>query len=133
VPDRPLFTALVSEQVARQLAVVWTNALQILGFAAIGLVLALVGVHGALGASRDALRVMVLRDALLLVVAGLVIGLPLAAFAARFIGDLLHGTSLSNPSVYVGVTLVVLGASLVASWIPAHRASRVDPISALRN
>ena len=150
VPDRPLFTELVAEQVARQLAGVRTNALQILGFALIGLVLALIGIHGvlaytvsrrtreigirgALGASRGAIRVMVLRDALVLVVVGLVIGLPIAAFASRFIGELLHGTSATDPAVYVVVVLVVLAASMVASWIPAHRASRVDPISALRS
>jgi ABC-type antimicrobial peptide transport system permease subunit len=135
--------------VDRQLAGVRTNALQILGFALIGLVLALVGIHGvlaytvsrrtreigirgALGASRVALRAMVLRDALVLVAIGLMIGLPTAAFAARFIGELLHGTSVLDPSVYVVVTLVVLGASFVASWIPARRAARVDPITALR-
>ena len=149
VPDRPVFTGLVAEQVDRQLAGVRTNALQILGFAMIGLVLALVGIHGvlaytvsrrtreigirgALGASRGALRTMVLRDALVLVAIGLVIGLPTAAFAARFIGELLHGTSVLEPSVYVTVTLIVLGASLVASWIPARRAAKVDPILALR-
>jgi putative ABC transport system permease protein len=150
VPDRPLFTELVADEVARQLAGVRTNALQILGFALIGLLLALIGVHGvlaytvsrrtreigirgALGASRSAIRVMVLRDALVLVVVGLAIGLPLAAFAARFIGELLHGTSATDPVVYVSVVAVVLAASLVASWIPAHRASQVDPINALRS
>jgi predicted permease len=150
VPDRPVFTTLVAEEVARQLAGVRTNALQILGFALIGLVLALIGVHGvlaytvsrrtreigirgALGASRGAIRVMVLRDALLLVAAGVTIGLPVAALAAPFIRELLHGTSASDPSVYVAVAAVVLGASFVASWIPAMRASRVDPITALRN
>jgi predicted permease len=150
VPDRPLFTALVAEQVGNQLGGVRTNALQILGFALIGLVLALVGVHGvlaytvsrrtreigirgALGASRGTLRAMVLRDALTLVAIGLLIGLPTAAFAARFIGELLHGTSVLEPAVYGAVALVVLAASLVASWIPARRASRVDPMTALRN
>ena len=150
VPDRPLFTQLSSEQVARQLGGVRTNALQILGFAAIGLVLALIGVHGvlaytvsrrtreigirgALGASRGALRVMVLRDALALVLVGLVIGLPIAALASRYIAELLHGTSVSDPRVYAAVALTVLVASLVASWIPARRASRVDPMIALRD
>jgi len=126
-----------------------TNALQILGFAAIGLLLALIGVHGvlaytvsrrtreigirgALGASRGALRVMVLRDALLLVVAGLIIGLPVAAVATRYLVQLLYGTRVADPRVYVAVALVVLLASLVASWIPARRASRVDPMIALR-
>jgi putative ABC transport system permease protein len=150
VPDRPLFTELVAEQVTRQLAGVRTNALQIFGFALIGLVLALIGVHGvlayavsrrtteigirgALGASRGALRAMVLRDALGLVAIGLLIGLPIAALAAPRIGELLHGGRISDPLVYVTVAVVVLVASFVASWIPARRASRVDPITALRS
>ena len=150
VPDRPLFTQLASEQVAHQLGGVRTNALQILGFATIGLVLALIGVHGvlaytvsrrtreigirgALGASQGALRVMVLRDAMVLVILGLAIGLPLAAFASRFLSELLHGTSVSDPLVYLFVVLVIVVASIVASWIPARRASRVDPLTALRS
>ncbi|HKW49592.1 MAG TPA: FtsX-like permease family protein, partial [Gemmatimonadaceae bacterium] len=149
VPDRPLFTQLAAEQVALQLAGVRTNAFQILGFALIGLVLALVGIHGvlaytvsrrtreigirgALGASRGTLRIMVLRDALVLVAAGLVIGLPVAAFAGPFMRGLLHGTDERDVTVYIAVALIVLIASFIASWIPARRASRVDPITALR-
>jgi predicted permease len=149
VPDRPLFTQLVAEQVALQLAGVRTNAMQIIGFAAIGLVLALVGIHGvlaytvsrrtreigirgALGATRGALRTMVLRDALVLVMVGLLIGLPVAALAAPVIGGLMHGGSIADPVVYLAVAAVVLFASLVASWIPARRASNVDPNIALR-
>jgi predicted permease len=150
VPDRPLFTELVAKQVSLQLEGVRTNALQILGFALIGLVLALVGVHGvlaytvsrrtreigirgALGASQGRLRAMVLRDALLLVVIGLAIGLPIAVFASRFLEELLHGTSVANPAVYGAVIAVVLVAAFVASWIPARRAARVDPVIALRS
>jgi predicted permease len=150
VPDRPLFTELVADQVRRQLAGVRTNAFQILGFAVLGLLLALVGVHGvlaytvsrrtreigirgALGASQATIRVMVLRDALILVAVGLLIGLPLAAFAARFIRELLHGTNVADPSVFAAVVAIMVIASLVASWIPARRASRVDPIIALRS
>jgi ABC-type antimicrobial peptide transport system permease subunit len=92
-----------------------------------------IGIRGALGATRAALRAMVLRDALVLVLIGLMIGLPIAAFAARFIGELLHGTSASDPTVYLAVALVVLVASFVASWIPARRAAGVDPILALRS
>ena len=91
-----------------------------------------IGIRGALGASRATLRVMVLRDALALVLVGLVIGLPIAAIASRYIAELLHGTSVADPRVYAAVTLIVLVASLVASWIPARRASRVDPMIALR-
>jgi len=75
---------------------------------------------------------MVLRDALLLVVVGLAIGLPIAGVASRYLAELLHGTRVSDPRVYSAVALVVLVASLVASWIPARRASRVDPMIALR-
>jgi predicted permease len=149
VPDRPLFTQLATEQVERQLGGVRTNALQILGFAAIGLVLALIGVHGvlaytvsrrtreigirgALGASRGALRLMIVRDAVMLVLIGLAIGLPLAAIASRYMGALLHGTSATDPRIYASVAAIVLAASLVASWIPARRASKVDPLIALR-
>jgi|tagenome__1003787_1003787.scaffolds.fasta_scaffold20979250_3 predicted permease len=150
VPDRPLFTQLASEQIARQLGGVRTNALQILGFAAIGLVLALIGVHGvlsytvsrrtreigirgALGASRGALRLMVVRDAMVLVLIGLGLGLPAAAIASRYIGELLHGTSVTDLRIYAAVAVIVLAAALVASWIPARRASRVDPMTALRS
>ena len=150
VPDRPLFSQLSSEQIARQLGGVRTNALQILGFAAIGLVLALIGVHGvlaytvsrrtreigirgALGASQGALRLMVLRDTMVLVIVGLAIGLPIAAFASRYMSELLHGTSVSDPRVYLVVAFVIVVASVVASWIPARRAARVDPITALRS
>jgi ABC-type antimicrobial peptide transport system permease subunit len=140
----------VARQLSLQLEGVRTNALQILSFALIGLVLALVGVHGvlaytvsrrtreigirgALGASRGRLRAMVLRDALLLVLIGLAIGLPVAGFASRFLEELLHGTSVANPAVYVAVVAIVLVASFVASWIPARRAARVDPVIALRS
>jgi len=150
VPDRPLFTELVAKQLSLQLDGVRTNALQILGFALIGLVLALVGVHGvlaytvsrrtreigirgALGASQGRLRMMVLRDALLLVVIGLAIGLPIAVFASLFLEELLHGTSVANPAVYVAVIAIVLAAAFVASWIPARRAARVNPVIALRS
>jgi ABC-type antimicrobial peptide transport system permease subunit len=91
-----------------------------------------IGIRGALGASRGALRAMVLRDALLLVAAGLLIGLPIAAMAAPVIAGLMHGGSLADPVVYLGVAVTVLLASLVASWIPARRASNVDPNIALR-
>jgi ABC-type antimicrobial peptide transport system permease subunit len=69
----------------------------------------------------------------MLVAAGLVIGLPVAALAARFMRELLHGTKVGSPSVFLAVILIMVIASAVASWIPARRASRVDPITALRS
>jgi ABC-type lipoprotein release transport system permease subunit len=59
--------------------------------------------------------------------------LPVAALAAPFIGELLHGTKVSDLRVYVAVAIVVLATSLIASWIPARRASSVDPLTALRS
>lgn len=149
VPDRPLFLSLSSEQVSRQLEGVRTNALQILGFALAGLLLALVGIHGvlaytvrrrtreigirgALGATGGQLRLMILTDAALISVIGLAIGLPIAAASTRLIRDLLHGTSATDPATYAVVGVVILVVSLVASWLPAHRAARVDPVTALR-
>ena len=76
---------------------------------------------------------MVLRDTLVLVLVGLAIGLPIAALASRYMSELLHGTSASDPLVYLSVAAIVVVASLVASWIPARRASRVDALTALRS
>lgn len=149
VPDRPVFATLVAEQVSDQLRGVRTNATQILAFAAVGLFLALLGLHGvlaysvgvrtreigirgALGASRERIAVMILRDALLVASAGVAVGLLLASSTTALLSDLLHGTGPEDPAVYAVVAVLVLFVSLVASWIPARRASRVDPLEALR-
>lgn len=150
VPDRPVFATLVAEQVADQLSGVRTNATQILAFAAVGLFLALLGIHGvlayavgvrvreigirgALGATRQRITVMVLRDALAVTIAGVVLGLAAAVLAMRPLASLLHGTRPTDPLVYTSVAIAVLIVALVASWIPARRASRVDPLDALRS
>jgi putative ABC transport system permease protein len=150
VPDRPVFTTLVSDQIAQQLRGVRLNAMQIVGFALVGLLLAVIGIYGvlshavgrrtreigirgALGATRGGIGAMILRDALALTAIGLAIGLPLATSSSRLINDLLHGTKPTEPVVYVLVALGIVLVSLIASWIPARRAARVDPIVALRS
>jgi putative ABC transport system permease protein len=150
VPDRPLFATLASDQVRDQLGGVRVNALQVLGFAVVGFGLALMGIYGvlsyavgrrtqeigirgALGASRGRLTQMVLTDAARLVGVGLVIGLLLSFAATRLIAGMLYGTSRTDPLVYAGVIILVLLVSLAASWLPARRASRVDPLVALRS
>ncbi|MEZ4589429.1 MAG: FtsX-like permease family protein, partial [Gemmatimonadales bacterium] len=150
VPDRPLSASLVADQVAAQLAGVRLNAIQILGFALVGLLLAVIGVHGvlafavgtrtqeigvrgALGASRGRLALMVVRDAARLTAIGLAIGLPLAVSATTVIEGLLHGTSRSDPWVYGVVALLLVVVVLVSSYLPARRAARIDPASALRS
>jgi len=90
------------------------------------------GLRIALGADRMAVQWLIVREALLLVLVGGAIGLPLAFLAARAVGGLLYATAPSDPVAYgtaVGVLVVV---SAFAAYIPAWRASRLDPVVALR-
>jgi predicted permease len=90
------------------------------------------GIRMALGADRAAVQWLIVREALLLVLLGGAIGLPLAFLAARAVRGLLYGTVPSDPVAYgtaVGVLVVV---STLAAYIPARRASRLDPMVALR-
>jgi len=149
VPDRPVFTSLVSQTVSQQLGGVRTNALQILAFALAGLLLAVIGVYGvlsfdvsrrtreigirsALGASRSRIAGDTLLDAAKLLAIGVAIGIPMAMFPARLIGSLLYKTSPRDPLVYGSVVACIAVVSLVAAFIPARRAVRVDPIVALK-
>lgn len=91
-----------------------------------------IGVRVALGAQQADVVRMVLFDALRLVVAGLIIGLPLALVSTRLLNTQLHGVGAADP-ISIAVALAVLAASaLIAGLIPALRASRVSPIQALR-
>jgi predicted permease len=90
------------------------------------------GLRMALGADRVAVQWLIVREALLLVLVGGAVGLPLALLAARAVRSLLYGTAPSDPVAYgtaVGVLVVV---SAFAAYIPAWRASRLDPMIALR-
>jgi predicted permease len=91
-----------------------------------------IGVRIALGATRrDVLR-LVLARALRVVGAGLIAGLAGAAGVTRVLQTFLFGVKPTDPVVFTAVTLLVLGVSLLAAWLPARRATRVDPLSALR-
>jgi predicted permease len=91
-----------------------------------------VGIRVALGASRfDVLRV-VSRAGLRPTLIGLTFGLVASFALARLLAVLLYGLDPSNLLVYTAVTMLVLGISLLACWLPARRATRVDPIEALR-
>jgi putative ABC transport system permease protein len=91
------------------------------------------GIRSALGAEVSRLVAMVLRQAAVLVGAGTVIGLLVAAGAARFVAPLLFDVSATDPTVYVVVVVTLLGVAALAGSIPAARASRVDPREALQS
>ena len=86
----------------------------------------------ALGAaSRDILK-LVLRQGVILLSTGLVVGLAGALAVTRLLSSLLFGTSASDPATYISVGLLLCAVALLACYLPARRASRVDPMVALR-
>jgi putative ABC transport system permease protein len=118
-------------------------------FAGVALLLASIGIYGvmaftvaqrehelglrmALGASRGRVVRLVLKEAFLLAMAGLAIGLVAAFFVGRAMQNTLYGIGKLDFSAVAVVALVLLAASLLASWIPARRAAAVQPMKALR-
>ena len=90
------------------------------------------GVRLALGASPSALQRMVIGHGVRLTIAGVVIGLAAALGVARVLASLLPGITATDPLTFVSVPAVLLGIAVAAAWLPARRASMVDPIVALR-
>jgi putative ABC transport system permease protein len=136
---------IVAEAVARQ-----RFSMVLLGvFAALALLLASVGIYGvmsysvaqrtreigirmALGARRADVLQMTVWQGLKLVGAGMVLGLAAAFLLTRVMATLLYGISATDPITFIGISLVLLAVAVLASYIPALRATRVDPITALR-
>jgi predicted permease len=90
------------------------------------------GVRMALGAQRSDVISMVLRESMLLVVIGALIGLGAALAATRLISSLLYGLSPTDPLTIGLAALLMLAVAALASYLPARRASQVDPMAALR-
>jgi predicted permease len=91
------------------------------------------GIRMALGAARRLVLWQVLRESLWLVVLGVAIGLPLAVWAAPALGDLLYELSPTDPVIFLASATLLLVVAAVASYLPARRASRIEPAAALRH
>jgi putative ABC transport system permease protein len=149
-PDQPVTDVRpMTEVIARS---VWQPRLYAIlfgVFAAVALVLATVGIYGvmsyavsqrtheigirmALGAqARDVLKMM-LGQGLLLALVGVVIGLAAAFALTRLMATLLYSVSATDPTTFAAIALLLMGVALLACYIPARRATRVDPMTALR-
>jgi len=92
-----------------------------------------IGVRLALGARREDVLRMILRRASRLTAIGVGSGLVLAFCLARLVANLLRGVRPDDPMVFIGITAAIAAIAVGSSWIPARRASRVDPMQALRS
>ncbi|MGH8597342.1 MAG: FtsX-like permease family protein, partial [Gammaproteobacteria bacterium] len=149
-PDQPIYGVQTMGQI-------WTDSiapdrlyLMLLGtFAAVALVLAGVGIYGvmaysvtqrtheigirmALGARQSDVLGLVVGQGMKLAVAGLAIGLGGAWFATRAMASLLFGVSATDPVTFVVISVLLAGVALGACFVPARRATKVDPMIALR-
>ena len=146
VPFVRTLDSLVNDSAANQIALTRLSVF----FAGLALLLACVGLYGvmsytvsgrtpeigvrmALGAARGDVMRLVLREGILLVAAGLVIGIPLSLVSGRLLHSFLFGLKGTDPLSLVVVVLLLGSVAGLAAFIPAQRASRVDPMVALRN
>jgi len=91
-----------------------------------------IGVRMALGAQRDRVLTMILRRGLGTTLIGLAIGLVLAFGLARLMQNLIWGVSATDPVTFIGIPVALIASAGLAILIPARRATRIDPIVALR-
>jgi len=91
-----------------------------------------IGIRVALGASRNTILSMILRETLILTFAGLAVGLPCTLAASHLVGHMLFNVSANDPATIAAVAFSLAAVAAVAGYIPARRAVRIDPMAALR-
>ena len=92
-----------------------------------------IGIRIALGASSSGVQWMFLRESLILLAAGLGLGLPIALYAVRLVRSQLYQMSPFDPSAFVAATMGIALVVVLSAWLPARRAAAVDPMTALRS
>jgi ABC-type antimicrobial peptide transport system permease subunit len=150
-PNQPLSDVnTVSEITARFVTLDRMRTTLLAAFAAIALLLSGVGVYSviaysvaqrtremgiraALGAGRGTLLGQVMGQAGALALKGIVLGIGCALVLGRFLASLLFGVSTYDAPTMIAVALVLAMTAMVAAWVPARRAARVDPMTALRS
>ncbi|HUF22666.1 MAG TPA: ADOP family duplicated permease [Vicinamibacterales bacterium] len=139
--ERQLDRNIADERMARSIALVLGAAALVLAATGLYATMAFsvrrrtreIGVRMALGARAADVSFMVVRQGLLLVAAGTLLGLAGALWAGRAIRSQLYGVSPADPISLAGAALILAASAVVACWLPARRATRVDPVTALRD
>jgi putative ABC transport system permease protein len=149
-PEQPISDIRTMEQrIGRSLQGRRFSTILLAVFAALALALAAIGIYGiiayavtertheigvrlALGAQRRDVMSMIVGQGMAMTAAGTVAGLAVAAMATRLISSLLFGVSTLDPLTFLAIPLLLAAVAAVACWVPARRATRVDPLVALR-
>jgi len=150
-PDQPIYGVMTMEQVvAEAVAQPRLTALSLAVFAALAVVLAVVGIYGvmsyavaqrtpeigirmALGAQVRDVLLIVIRQGMKLVLIGIAVGLVASFALTRLMVNLLFGISPTDPLTFATLALLLASVALVACYLPARRATKVDPLIALRH
>jgi predicted permease len=150
-PDQPVYEVMTMEQRLANSMALRRNGMLLFGvFAAVALIIAAIGIYGvisysvgqrtreigirmALGAERRDVLKLVLKQGLKLISAGLTIGLIASLAVTRVMKNLLFEVSVTDPPTFVVIALILNIIALIACLVPARRATKVDPIVALRN
>jgi ABC-type antimicrobial peptide transport system permease subunit len=91
-----------------------------------------IGIRMALGAERQNVLIMIFRSGMTTIGAGLMVGLPIAWGFARLMASLIFGVTANDATTFVSIPLALIAAASLAIYIPARRATKIDPIVALR-